>query len=72
MIRPTLALLAAAALSGCEVVTHAQVAPLVDSSAHVTGCCVLFVEPSRNSQLSLSVDESDHGYAVQAKAKLKF
>jgi hypothetical protein len=72
MIRTALALLSAAALSGCEVITHVQVAPLVDSSLHVTGCCVLFVEPTKTSQLSLSVDESDHGYAVKAKAKLKF
>lgn len=69
MTHPAVAIAFAVALSGCSVV---QVVPLVDSSARVVGCCAMYVEVSKQSQIGLSIESATHGHQLKAAAKLKF
>lgn len=72
MIRAAVAIGLVVALSGCSVMSAVQLVPLIDSSARVVGCCAMYVEPSKQSQIGLSIESATHGHQIKAAGKLKF
>jgi hypothetical protein len=48
----------------------AQVVPIIDQKHDTATCCMLLVEPSKSTRLSLSIDPDP--LSIKAKASLKF
>jgi hypothetical protein len=48
----------------------AQVVPIIDQKHNTATCCMLLVEPSKSSRLSLAVDPDP--LSVKAKVTFKF
>lgn len=62
-------------LSGCTLVQHVQVLPIVDFtdfSNYDVNCCVMYVEIPPSTRASLSVTKDESGVKVKASAKWKF
>jgi hypothetical protein len=69
MIRIALCLL----LSGCTVVEHVQVVPVINPKTYAVSCCQAYVEYSKTTQAFIEVQNSDaKGVSVKLGAKFKF
>lgn len=63
----------AALLSGCTVVEHVQVLPVINPNTYDVSCCVAYAEIPPGTQLSLSVTHSDAaGTKVKLGARWRF
>jgi hypothetical protein len=69
MIRAALCLL----LSGCTVVEHVQVLPVVNPRTLAVSCCIAYVEVGPTTKGSIEVQNSDaKGVSVKLGAKWRF
>jgi hypothetical protein len=66
------AAVAALALSGCTVVEHVQVVPVINPTTYDASCCVAYVEINRSTTGSLEVQKSATRWSVSTKLHLKF
>lgn len=66
------AALAACALSGCTVIAHVQVLPVINPETDDVSCCVAYTEWPPSTQLSLSVKKGNVGVNVKAGARWRF
>lgn len=65
--------LAACALTGCTVLEHVQVVPVVNPKTYAVSCCKAYVEYSKTTQSSIEVQNSDaKGVSVKLGAKFRF
>jgi hypothetical protein len=66
------AAVAALALSGCSVVEHVQVLPVINPTTYDVSCCVAYVELNRSTSGSLEVQKSAANWSVSTKLRFKF
>jgi hypothetical protein len=66
------AALAALALSGCTIVEHVQLLPVVNPTTDDASCCVAFFELSRSTSGSIEVHKSPVAWSVSAKVHHQF
>lgn len=72
MTRAVAALLGAS-LTGCTILHHMQLLPIVNPNTYDVSCCVVYAEIPPSTQLSLTVTHSGNaGTKVKAGARWHF
>lgn len=66
------AALLASVLTGCTVVEHVQVLPIINPNTDDVSCCVVYAEVPPSTRLSASVTKTDAGTKVKLGAKFRF
>lgn len=69
MIRTALAVLS---LSGCTVVEHVQVLPVVNPDTYDVSCCVAYAEIPPSTLLSVTVKKSNTSFSIRAGVNWRF
>lgn len=59
-------------LSGCTLVQHVQVLPIVNTTTYDVNCCVVYAEIPPSTRASISVTKNTSGVKVKASVKWRF
>ena len=59
-------------LSGCTIVEHVQILPVVNPMTDDVSCCVAYAEIPPSARLSVTVNKGNDGVKVKLGAKWKF
>jgi len=72
VIRATVLAASAIVLGGCSLVAHVQVFPLFGKDEQIEPGAVMYIEPSPDTRLSLSVTHTDTSTGIKLGARTKF
>lgn len=66
------AALAALTLSGCTVIEHVQVLPVVNPDTLDVSCCVAYAEIPPSTRVSVTVKKNNTSFSIKAGARWQF
>lgn len=64
--------IAACALTGCTVIEHVQVLPIVNPMTDDVSCCVAYAEIPPSTHLSVAVKKGNDGVTVTLGVRRRF